>query len=139
LTATNQTEFEDMKNISQAAFVGPMPELCGPVKPAAKRGRPAKYASEAERQKAWRANNAVKTLRIDGKAAATIAKLAEMYDCDETHVVNNLLRFALANRNWVQAGVGGWAIKDARFTAGKRTAPVEPDLSALDAEFPLVK
>jgi len=112
-----------------AAFVGPLPQ--------AKKGRPAKHESAAARQKAWRAANAVKTYRIDGKAAATIAKLAGQFDCDETHVVNNLIRFALANRTWATQGIGGWDITDKRFGNGKRTAPVV-DTTALDAEFPLV-
>jgi hypothetical protein len=112
-----------------AAFVGPLPQ--------AKKGRPAKHADAAARQRAWREANKVKTLRIDGKAAATIAKLAEQFDTDETHVVNNLIRFALANRTWATQGIGGWDITDKRFSNGKRAAPAL-DLSALDAEFPLV-
>jgi hypothetical protein len=114
------------------AFVGPLPQAS-----VAKRGRPAKHDDAAARQRAWRAANKVKTYRIDGKAAATIAKLAEQFDCDETHVVNNLIRFALANRTWATQGIGGWDITDKRFAAGKRTAPAA-DTSALDAEFPLV-
>ena len=98
-----------------AAFVGPLPQV--------KKGRPAKHADAAARQKAWRAANAVKTVRIDGKAAATIERLAEQFDCDQTHVLNNLVRFALANYNWKQCGIGGWAMSDARFTKGKRAAP----------------
>jgi len=95
--------------------------------PKAKRGRPAKHADAAARQRAWREANKIKTFRIDGKAEATIAKLAEQFDCDETHVVNNLIRFALANRNWVGQGIGGWAIADKRTTSGKRAAPAERD------------
>ena len=93
----------------------------------AKKGRPAKHADAAARQRAFRAANKLKTLRLDGKAAATIAKLAADFDTDETHVVNNLIRFALANRNWMSTGIGGWAIKDMRATSGKREAPAERD------------
>jgi len=98
----------------------------------AKKGRPAKHADAAARQKAWREANKVKTLRLDGKIAPTVAELAEMFDTTETHVVNNLLRFALASRNWKGLGIGGWAIKDARFTNGKCPAPAERD-DSLDA------
>lgn len=94
---------------------------------ARKRGRPAKYASAAERQAAYRAANTIKTYRIDGKAAGTVAELAALYECDETHVVNNLLRFALANRNWRAMGIGGWDITDKRHASGKRAAPVRDD------------
>jgi len=38
--------------------------------------------------------------------------------------VNNLLRFALANRNWPAMGIGGWDIADKRHSNGKRAAPV---------------
>jgi len=120
-----------MNTTTQAAFVGPLLPT--------KKGRPAKHADQAARQRAWRAANKVKTYRIDGKAAGTIAELAEQFDTDETHVLNNLVRFALANYNWKQCGIGGWAMSDARFTKGKRAAPAAVDLSALDAEFPLVK
>jgi len=101
------------------AFVGPLPQK--------KRGRPAKFASAAERQAAWRAANKVKTVALDGKVAPTIESLAEQFDCDQTHVINNLLRFALANRNWRGLGIGGWAKADKRFTTGKRAAPAERD------------
>lgn len=111
-----------------ADFVGPLPQ-------AKKRGRPAKYASDAERQAAWRAANAVKTVRLDGKIAPTIEALAEMFDTDQTHVLNNLLRFALANRNWKAMGLGGWDITDKRHASGKRAAPVRDD--SLDS-FPLI-
>lgn len=109
-----------------AEFVGPLPQ-------AKKRGRPAKHADAAARQAAYRAANTLKTLRLDGKVAGTVAELAEMFDCDQTHVVNNLLRFALANRNWKAMGVvgGSWAMTDKRHTSGKRAAP-ERDTS-LDA------
>ena len=53
---------------------------------------------------------------IDGKAGATIAKLAQQFDTDETHVVNNLIRFALANRNWDGLGIGGWPDVEKRQT-----------------------
>lgn len=104
-----------------------MSEAFVPVAAPAKRGRPAKYASAAERQAAWRAANKVKTVALDGKVAPTIESLASQFDCDQTHVINNLLRFALANRNWRGLGIGGWAKADARFSSGKRAAPAERD------------
>ncbi len=101
-----------------------------------KPGRPAKHASAAERQKAYRAANKVKTVRLDGKLAPTIAKLAEQFETTETHVINNMLRFALVNKNWTQTGIGGWDISDARLKTGKRAAPAERD-DSLDS-FSLV-
>lgn len=104
------------------AFVAP-----AVVEAPAKLGRPAKHADAAARQRAWRAANAVKTMRLDGKLAGTLAALAEQFDTTETHVANNLMRFALANRNWTGLGIGGWAMKDERFTNGKKAAPAERD------------
>lgn len=118
--------------MNTTALLEPIAVEAPVVAPAPKRGRPAKHADAAARQRAFREANKVKTFRLDGKAAGTIAKLAESFDCDQTHVLNNLVRFALANRNWTAQGIGGWAIKDERFTAGKRAAPAERD-DSLDA------
>jgi hypothetical protein len=101
-----------------------------------KAGRPAKHADAAARQRAYRAANAVKSIRLDGKLAPTIAKLAEQFETTETHVINNMLRFALVNKNWTQTGIGGWDISDARLKTGKRAAPAERD-DSLDS-FSLV-
>jgi hypothetical protein len=98
-----------------------------------KRGRPAKHADAAARQKAWREANSVKTLRLDGKIAPTIASLAEQFDCTETEAVNHLLRFALANRNWRTMGMTGWAMTDRRHTSGKRALPVSTVDTDLDS------
>jgi hypothetical protein len=102
--------------------------LTAPV--AAKLGRPAKHADAAARQKAWRAAHAVKSVSLDGKIAPTVEALAVQFGCTESHVLNNLLRYALANRNWRGLGIGGWAKDDARFTTGKRAAPVVDALEA---------
>ena len=85
-----------------------------------KRGRPAKHASAAERQAAWRAANAVKTVALDGKIAPTVERLAEQFDCTQTEVLNHLLRFALTNRDWVKQGMTGWNKVDRRFADNKR-------------------
>lgn len=106
--------------MSIEAFVGPLPQ-------AKKRGRPAKHASAAERQAAWRAANAVKTFRLDGKLdgklAGTVEALASQYEVDQTHVINNLLRFALVQRDWKRLGIGGaaaWTVTDKRYADGRR-------------------
>jgi len=102
--------------------------------PAKKAGRPAKHADAAAKQRAWRAANKVVTIRLDGKLGASIAKLAEQFDVDQTTVINNMLRFAQTNRNWSQAGVTGWDMSDKRFANGKRiTTERDPSLDS----FPL--
>lgn len=97
-------------------FVGPLPQVA-----AKKRGRPAKYGSAAERQAAWRAANNVKTIRLDGKLAASIEKWADKCDVDQTHLINNLLRFALANIGISAYGIPNKSpMSDRRFSRGKR-------------------
>lgn len=118
------------------AFIPTDAETPAAEKDTVKTGRPAKHADAAARQKAWRAANKVKAVRLDGKLAPTIAKLAQQYDISETHVINNLCRFALANCNFSQMGVGGWAISDKRCKTGKQPAPAVRD-DSLDS-FSLV-
>ena len=105
-------------------------EAFAPIAATVMLGRPAKHADAAARQRAWRAANKVKTLRLDGKLAGTVEALAAQFDCSETEVVNHLMRFALANRNWKTQGMTGWAMKDERFTTGKRPLPVADALAA---------
>jgi len=111
------------------AFIQTEQQTEAPVQAPAKRGRPAKYANAAERQAAFRARNTVKTFAIDGKVAPTIAKLAETFELDQTEVLNHLLKFALANRDWNRAGMTGWAKVDRRCTTtnGKRALPMSAD------------
>lgn len=112
---------------SPAAFA---PSLPVEALAACKRGRPAKYASAAERQAAFRARNAVKTFAIDGKVAPTIERLSAAFDMTQTEALNHLLKFALANRDWTRQGMTGWAKTDARCNSGKRSLP-----KALDADL----
>lgn len=129
VTLESSQRTEDLNMNTQALAVSPVevPAAVEAAPVAKKRGRPAKHADAAARQRAWREANTVKTFRLDGKASATIKSLAEEFDCDETHVLNNLVRFALANRNWRGMGIGGWAISDRRANGGKRAAPAERD------------
>lgn len=101
-----------------------------------KRGRPRKHADGAARSAAWREANQGKVIRLDANLATSVETLAQMFDCTETHVTANLVRFALANRNWKGLGIGGWAKADARFAKGRRPAPAERD-DSLDS-FSLV-
>lgn len=70
-------------------------------------GRPKKYATAAERQAAYRASYALKSVRLIPETAATIEELAKMLDVPETEVLNSLINFALLNRNWHTLGLFG--------------------------------
>lgn len=68
-------------------------------------GRPRIHASQAERQAAYRATK--KAATISAKRAEAIASIAEVLGQPQTEVLDNLLRFALTNRNWKQLGLMG--------------------------------
>jgi len=91
-----------------------------------KLGRPAKHADAAARQRAYRASNKVKTMRLTGKTPAAVAGLAEYFEMSETEVVNQLLKFALTNRDWKHQGMTSWSHPDRRFSSGKATAVQAP-------------
>jgi len=63
--------------------------------------RPRKYASDAERQAAFRARWGTITVNIDQETVDTIKRIAETYDVSQSEVVNQLCKFALLNRNWL--------------------------------------
>lgn len=78
----------------------PLPGIPVPVK----RGRkPSGCAlTVAQRQAKFRAGR--KLIETGEKIAATIKALAEQFDLTESEVTRELLRFALCNKNWKQAG-----------------------------------
>jgi predicted transcriptional regulator len=89
-----------------------------------KKGRPAKYANAAERQRAYRAANAVKTVRLTGKVPGSVAELAEYFDMSQSEVLNQLLKFALTNRDWKSQGMTAWAHPDRRRATAPKATPV---------------
>lgn len=70
-------------------------------------GRPRKYATDADRQAAYRERYAVIQIRLSPETAATLDKLADYLDTDRTEVANSLINFALLNRNWETLGLFG--------------------------------
>lgn len=70
-------------------------------------GRPRKYASDAEKQAAYRARYAVVSLRLEQETADTLKRIAEYLDVPVTEVGASLIKFALLNRNWMQLGLFG--------------------------------
>jgi len=62
--------------------------------------RPRQYASNAEKQKAFRERYPTINVRTKPETKETIARLMEALDLSEAEIVNQLLQFALANRAW---------------------------------------
>lgn len=70
-------------------------------------GRPRKYASAAERQRAYRQRYVIVEARVIPETAATLDKLSELLDVPRTEVLNSMINFALLNRNWHTLGLFG--------------------------------
>lgn len=69
--------------------------------------RPRKYASDAERAKAFRNRYAVGEFRVIPETMATLEAIALEFDVPRTEVVNSMINFALLNRNWFTLGLFG--------------------------------
>lgn len=69
--------------------------------------RPKKYASAAERQKAYRSRYEIVEARVIPETAETLSRLAQLLDVPRTEVVNSMINFALLNRNWHTLGLFG--------------------------------
>lgn len=69
--------------------------------------RPRKYATDAERQAAFRKRYTTVTVRVQDDTAQTIAELAKTLDVPQTEVINSMIIFALLNRNWHTLGLFG--------------------------------
>ncbi|MGY8590922.1 hypothetical protein QRO08_10025 [Paracidovorax citrulli] len=67
-------------------------------------GRPRKYASDADRKAAYRAGKARIDYTDKPEIKATISKLAEQFEVGENEVLQELVRFALCNRDWARMG-----------------------------------
>ncbi len=83
-------------------------------------GRPRKYASDAERQAAYRGRWAVRTFRMQPETAVTVARLAEAADVSESTMLHSLITFALLNRNWETLGPFGKLLEAGGSNQGKR-------------------
>ena len=63
-------------------------------------GRPKKFATDAERQAAYRSRNAFAEVRLDQEIVDTLNKLAEGLDVTRTQLIESMIKFALLNRQW---------------------------------------
>ena len=75
--------------------------LPGIVRPVG-RPRKADALSNAERQNRFRARH--KSVDVGESMTATIKRFAKYFDMTEDQITRELIRFALCNKNWMQAG-----------------------------------
>lgn len=67
--------------------------------------RPRKFASAAERQKAFRERFPTLTVRVEEAQAEAIRRIADEQGRTQQEVLLSMLKFALTNRNWLQLGL----------------------------------
>lgn len=67
--------------------------------------RPKKYASDAERQAAYKARYAVLEVRLDNTTADTITRIAQELDVPRVELMSQLIKHGLLNRNWAKDGL----------------------------------
>lgn len=70
-------------------------------------GRPRKFESDTDRQRAYRDRYAVFQVRLLKDTAATLDSIAAELDVPRTEVVNACINFALLNYNWRTLGLFG--------------------------------
>lgn len=68
-------------------------------------GRPRKYASDAERQKAYRERWAVINVRAEARTKETLALIAKTCDASEADIVSAALKFYALNFTGWQDGL----------------------------------
>lgn len=62
--------------------------------------RPRKYASDAERQAAYRARYSIVNARLEPKTAETLERISAETLVPVTELARQMILFALANRDW---------------------------------------
>lgn len=65
--------------------------------------RPRKWADDAEKQRAYRERYAVFQIRVKTETAQTLESICASLDIPRADLVNQLIAFALANRDWHKA------------------------------------
>jgi hypothetical protein len=70
-------------------------------------GRPAKYASAAERQKAFRERYQTITARVEQRTKETLKMLSEHTDEPMSEVINSAIKYFVLNYNWREFGLFG--------------------------------
>jgi hypothetical protein len=67
--------------------------------------RPRKYASDAERQAAYRARAAEVCVRLEPKTMATLDSIADEIGFSRNELMQSMVKFGLTNRDWRNEGL----------------------------------
>lgn len=67
--------------------------------------RPRKYASQADRQAAYRARNVMLEFRAEPKTADNITRIADTLGYPRSDVLLSMVKFALTNHDWARFGL----------------------------------
>jgi hypothetical protein len=67
--------------------------------------RPRKYASDAERQAAYRSRAAEVCVRLEPKTMATLDSIAEEIGYSRNELMQSMVKFGLTNRDWRNEGL----------------------------------
>jgi len=67
--------------------------------------RPRKYASDAERQAAYRARAAEVCVRLEPKTMATLDSIADEIGYSRNELMQSMVKFGLTNRDWRNEGL----------------------------------
>ncbi len=67
--------------------------------------RPRKYASDAERQAAFRARNVLVEFRAEPKTADKLTEIAAAIDVSRSDLLLSMVKFALTNHDWARFGL----------------------------------
>ena len=97
-----------------------MPSATGDDSTGTKAGRPRKHADAAARQRAYRERNAgVVTWRLGAETVDKIKAIAEAGDMPANELANQMLKFALSNRDWRATPMFGTPLPSAVRAAKK--------------------
>lgn len=77
---------------------------------------------------------ATKCFNTEPETAATIEKLAVMFEVTDSFVVNSLVKFALLNRNWPAHGMIYWRSARKSDSRGRRKSDLKPGTGGDDGE-----
>lgn len=67
--------------------------------------RPRKYASDAERQAAYRSRYPMLEFRAEPNTTETLTRIAENLDINRSELLLSMVKFALANHDWARFGL----------------------------------
>jgi len=96
--------------------------------------RPRKYASDAERQAAFRARNVMVEFRAENKTADTLNKIADEIDVSRSDLVLSMVKFALTNHDWARFGLTHKTIPLYKGNPMGKDLPFKPTNTNLENE-----